>query len=143
MKKIMILLLGVLISSCSCKKNSSDKASVGSIEGNWELNYISGPKIAFEGLYPNSKPTINFNINETKVTGKNSCNNYGGNFSLDGVTLDIDEKTMFSTKMFCEGAGEQTFMDALGKINAYSVSEDGSTLTLSTGKNAVMRFRKI
>ena len=143
MRKIMILLLAVVISSCSCKKDASNKATVGSIEGNWELTSIPATKTSFESLYANAKPTISFNINETKVTGKNSCNSYGGNFSLDGMTLDIDEKTLFSTKMFCEGAGEKTFMDALGKVNAYKVSEDGNTLTLSTGKNAVMTFRKI
>jgi heat shock protein HslJ len=30
--------------------------------GAWELNYISGAKIAFEGLFPNKKPTIIFEL---------------------------------------------------------------------------------
>ncbi len=142
MKKIIIILLAVFINSCSCKKEISSKPGV-SIEGNWELNYISSTASNFEMLYPNAKPTINFNVSEAKVSGKNSCNSYGGNFSLDGMTLDIDEKTLFSTKMFCGGNGEKTFMEALGKVTAYSVSADGSTLSLLSGKTEILRFKKV
>lgn len=141
MKKVALILLVIFIGSCSCKKNSTD-AAPGSLEGNWELTSMSDHKSDFESVFPNAKPTINFNVNDTKVTGKNSCNSYGGSFSLDGIFLRIDEKTLFSTKMFCEGIGEKTFMDVLGKVNAYSISQNGTTLSLWKGKTELMRFRK-
>ncbi len=31
------------------------------LPGTWELNYISGKRIAFEGLYPDKKPQISLN----------------------------------------------------------------------------------
>ena len=33
-----------------------------SLDGTWELNYVAGPRIAFNGLYPNNKPTITFDL---------------------------------------------------------------------------------
>ena len=61
----------VCMSFCSC---STSKTAVkeATIEGTWQLNYITGPKIAFEGLFPNKKPTIAFNLAENKITGNNS-----------------------------------------------------------------------
>ncbi|MEO5651068.1 MAG: META domain-containing protein, partial [Ginsengibacter sp.] len=39
------------------------------LNGTLELNYISGSQIAFEGLFPNKKPTIIFNLPGTEVNG--------------------------------------------------------------------------
>src|SRR5690554_7428111 len=39
------------------------------LNGTWELDYISGPRIAFDGLFPNRKPEITFNLPEKKATG--------------------------------------------------------------------------
>ncbi|HRP54558.1 META domain-containing protein [Agriterribacter sp.] len=46
------------------------------LNGSWELDYISGPKIAFEGLYPGKKPFITFNLADSRATGNSSCNNF-------------------------------------------------------------------
>ena len=143
MKKLILLLsitLG-LLASCDSKKAVVPSGSQ-SLEGNWELNYISGPRIAFEGLYPNEKPNITFNINENLAMGKNSCNNYTGTFKVEGNKISFNEGGMASTKMFCEGAGESTYMNTLAKINGYSISEDGKVLTLLTGDIAMMRFER-
>ncbi|MDR6967497.1 heat shock protein HslJ [Flavobacterium arsenatis] len=143
MKKLILLLsitLG-LLTSCNSKKAVVPSGSQ-SLEGNWELTYISGPRIAFDGLYPNEKPNITFNINENLVVGKNSCNNYSGSFKAEASKITFNESGMVSTKMFCEGAGESTYMNTLQKINGYSISEDGKTLTLLTGDVAMMRFER-
>lgn len=36
------------------------------LSGTWELDYISGPRIAFQGLYPNEKPSITFDLSTKK-----------------------------------------------------------------------------
>ncbi len=131
-----------MLFSCNCKKDVSAAKHNNSIAGNWELTYISGPKIAFDGLYPNAKPTITFDEKENRVSGKNSCNNYSGKFTKDGNNLNIDENAMISTKMFCEGNGERTYMDALGKVNAYTLTDNGKTLNLIAGDVEIMRFTK-
>ncbi|RZK08021.1 MAG: META domain-containing protein [Flavobacterium sp.] len=143
MKKFTLLLALAFgfFTSCDSKKALVPTGSQ-SLEGSWELNYISGPRIVFEGLYPNEKPNITFNIKENLVMGKNSCNNYTGNFKAEANTITFNEAGMASTKMFCEGQGESTYMTTLAKINGFSISDDGKTLTLLTGDVAMMRFER-
>lgn len=117
--------------------NDIDQAS--SLNGTWELNYISGPRIAFGGLYPDKKPTITFNLPEKKAFGNSSCNNYNMTFTLDGNSINFADPV--STRMACEGAGEPTFFKMIKTVNKYSIT-DGRTLTLIMGDIALMRFEK-
>lgn len=139
MKNIFILVFfSTILISCKCKKTDS----VSKLEGNWELNYISGPKIAFDGLYPNKKTTINFDLKENHISGNSSCNSFNGKLVLDGTKIDFTQP-MAMTKMMCQdGQGEQVFMSTLEKITSYDVTDDGKTLNLISGDIAMMRFTK-
>jgi heat shock protein HslJ len=143
MKNIFALaLLSSLLISCSifkCKKTDT----VSKLEGNWELNYITGSRIAFDGLYPNKKPTINFNTKENQVSGNNSCNSFTGKLVLTGNKVDFTQP-MATTKMMCmdSGQGDQVFMSTLQKITSYDITDDGKTLNLISGDIAMMRFIK-
>lgn len=108
------------------------------ISGSWELDYISSARIAFEGLYPHRKPTMNFSAKEGKVNGNSSCNNYNATFKTAGNKISFGP--IMSTKMACEGNGEATFFSTLEKVNTYSVS--GNTLTFIMGDIAVMRLHR-
>ncbi|WP_426484368.1 META domain-containing protein [Flavobacterium sp. 2] len=133
----LVLFSAVLI-SCKCQKTDS----VSKLDGNWELNYITGPRIAFDGLYPNKKPTINFNTKENQVSGNNSCNSFTGKLSITGNKIDFTQP-MAVTKMMCmDGQGEQVFMSTLQKITSYDVTDDGKTLNFISGDIAMMRFTK-
>lgn len=145
-KRVLVfVLLGVALTSCKCKKSDTVAKSDGveKLEGSWELNYISGPRIAFDGLYPDKKPVINFNIKENQVSGNNSCNSYTGKLSVDGNKINFNDQPMASTKMMCgDGQGEQVYMNTLQKITNYDITEDGKTLTFISGDIALMRFVK-
>ncbi|TDD74186.1 META domain-containing protein [Flavobacterium caseinilyticum] len=134
----LVLFCSVLISCNSVKTANSQKAE---LQGAWELNYISGPRIAFAGLYPDNKPTITFNLKEDRVSGKNSCNSYSGTLNADGSKINF-KQPMMVTKMFSPGEGENVYMNTLQKIDSYSVSEDGKTLSLIIGDIVMMRFEK-
>ena len=109
------------------------------LQGNWELNYISGKRIAFEGLYPNKKPQVTFNLVTSEIMGNTSCNNFTSTYTLNAGSITIaDPKKM--TKMACQGEGENAFLDMMKKINRHSVS--ANTLNLLIGDVAVMRFEK-
>mgnify|MGYP003577548632 CR=1 FL=1 len=108
------------------------------LNGTWEVDYISGPRIAFDGLYPDKKPSITFNLPDTVATGNSSCNNFRASFRLNGN--DIKFSMPMSTKMACEGQGESTFFKTLQSINKFSVSDN--TLTLIMGDIAVMRLKR-
>jgi heat shock protein HslJ len=110
------------------------------LNGTWELNYISGPRIAFEGLYPEKKPTITFDVAGNKVMGNSSCNSFNGKLNVTGNKINFNEP-MAMTRMMCPGDGETTFMETLKKVDSWSVT-DGKTLNLLMGDVAMMRFSK-
>lgn len=141
-KNIFILfVVAIFVTSCNIIK-SKNEADTSTLQGSWELNYISGPRIAFDGLYPNKKPVINFDIAESKVSGNNSCNSFSGKLVVEGNKIDFTQPMMM-TKMMCgDGKGEQVFMSTLEKINSFSISDDGKILNFISGDIALMRFTK-
>lgn len=110
------------------------------LDGTWELDYISGPRIAFDGLYPDKKPTISFDAANQRITGSTSCNTFRGPVTIAGSTIRFSD-AMALTRMACPGEGEQTFLNMLKKVNRYAVT-DGSTLTFIMDDIVVMRFRR-
>ncbi|MGC4103189.1 META domain-containing protein [Ferruginibacter sp.] len=108
------------------------------LNGSWELNYISGAKIAFEGLFPAKKPFISFNLPRTEASGNGGCNGFGCKVNVDGNKIKISQ--VISTMMACEGGGESVFFKTLESVTSYSISDD--TLTMISGDIAVMRFKR-
>ncbi|UWY28575.1 META domain-containing protein [Flavobacterium sp. TR2] len=142
MKKYTFAVLSVLtllFASCTASKSASSGEDL--FGTTWELEYISGPRIAFGGLYPNKKPQITFDKKETKVYGNNGCNGYSAPYTLSGKSLTFGEPGP-TTMMFCEGGGEQTFLKQMEKITSYSIDKDGK-LNLIEGDVPMMRFKKV
>ncbi|WP_281226120.1 META domain-containing protein [Flavobacterium aquiphilum] len=139
MNKIIFLTVFICMSFASCSTSKTAAKEV-SIEGTWELNYITGPKIAFNGLFPGKKPTITFNLNDKKITGNNSCNNYFGALIMDGNKINFKDAKMGMTMMACEGNGDSVYMEALKKIESYTITDGGNTLNLLLGNVVMMRF---
>ena len=141
MKKNVVLLfflLALFISACSTVKSTKNADSLS--DATWELEYISGPRIAFEGLYPNKKPQITFNTKTNEVSGTSSCNGYSAKYTSNGKTISFGEPGP-TTMMFCEGGGEQTFLQMIKKVDNYSIDKDGK-LNLNVGEVPMMRFKK-
>ncbi|KAF2510839.1 META domain-containing protein [Flavobacterium zhairuonense] len=142
MKKYTLAIVSVLtllLYSCMASKGANNGGDL--FGSTWELEYISGPRIAFEGLYPNKKPEITFDQKETKVFGNNGCNGYSAPYTLKGNSLTFGEPGP-STLMFCDGGGEQQFLQQMKKITSYSIDKDGK-LILNEGDVAMMRFKKV
>lgn len=141
MRKIVFLIV-ILFAFTSC--NSSKKSSKNysdALEGTWQLNYITGPRIAFDGLYADKKPMIRFDVKKNKISGNTSCNNFSGDLKTEGTKINFSE-AIAMTKMACPGEGETIFLQALKKINNYDVTA-GYTLTLLMDNVAMMRFTKV
>jgi heat shock protein HslJ len=139
MKKVALLVvfIGMTLVSCTTTKSTMKTTS---LEGTWELNYITGPRIAFDGLYPEKKPTIVFDLAANKIAGNNSCNQYFGTLIVDGNKINFKDAKMGMTMMACEGNGDTVYMSTLDKIDSYSISEDGKTLRFMMGDVEMMRF---
>jgi len=144
MKNLISLLLiacGVLL-ACNSTRKTTVVPESSKLSGNWELNYISGPRIAFDGLYPNKKPSINFDVTNKRVSGNSSCNSFNGALKLEGNQISFTEPMVMTRKACIDGNGETVFMETLQKINSYSITDDGKTLNLIMGDIAMMRFTK-
>jgi heat shock protein HslJ len=139
MKKIALLIvfIGMTLVSCTTTKTASKTTS---LEGTWVLNYITGPRIAFDGLYPERKPTIMFDFAANKIAGNNSCNQYFGALIVDGNKINFKDAKMGMTMMACQGNGDSVYMDTLNKIESYTITDDGKTLNFLIGNVVMMRF---
>lgn len=137
---LIVTFLVLTLTACQATKNTTK--SPNSLHGEWVLTYISGPRIAFEGLYPDQKPTINFDLSSKKVFGQNSCNNYSGTLILDGNSIDFKKSKMIATMMACPGNGDSVYMSMLEKVDSYAISTDGKQLQMFGNKVLLMRFDK-
>jgi heat shock protein HslJ len=127
----------VLVLGASCNPKPDDSEAL--FNTTWELEYISGPRIAFDGLFPEKKPQIAFDKETSKVSGTDSCNGYSADYELNQNALSFGEPGP-TTMMFC-GGGERQFLNMMQKIDGYAM-EDGK-LTLLIGDVPMMRFKKV
>ncbi|MFE3871076.1 META domain-containing protein [Flavobacterium sp. ZS1P70] len=142
MKKIILALTILCLVFISCNSIKTSNAKTASLEGTWELNYITEPRIAFGGLFPNKKPTIIFDLKENRISGNASCNRYSGKLNVDGNKISFKEPIAMTKMMCMDIKGEVVYMAALQKIDSYSISKDGKTLNFIMGDTAMMRFEK-
>ena len=73
MRRITVAAFALLmmLSACNTLKNAVDASSdLSKLAGTWELNYVSGPRIAFNGLYPGKKPMVTFDLAEKRMSGQ-------------------------------------------------------------------------
>jgi len=143
MKRLLILtaLITASVAACTTMKSGTiGSEGLSQLTGVWEMNHISGPRIAFNGLYPGKVPIIEFNTREKKFSGNTSCNSFSGTLVADDSTISFNEPFIM-TKMACPGEGEATFIQTLQKVNTYSVSND-TTLYFMMGDIVIMRFIK-
>lgn len=140
MKTIHFLLLlfsfGMFSNCAGTQPNTADHL----YNATWELEYISGKRIAFEKLFPNNKPEITFDKDTQKVQGTNSCNAYSAPFTVREQQISFGEAGPTTLK-FC-GPGEKEFMNTMEKINAFSFDKKGN-LNLMKDDITLLRFHKI
>ncbi len=132
-----LVVLAIISYACSSTKKP---ASENLYNATWELEYISGPRIAFEGLFPDKKPQIAFNKETQKAEGNNSCNGYSADYTLNGDAISFGEPGP-TTMMFC-GDGEKVFLNTMKKVNKFSFDADGK-LNLMIDNVSMMRFKKV
>jgi heat shock protein HslJ len=144
MKKIhlfMVVMAALSLFSCNSTRRDVVTKSA-SIEGSWELDFITGPRISFQAMYPDKKPTINFDLKENFFAGNSSCNQYRGKLNLSNNTISF-KGPIISTKMMCPNIqGETTYLKMLDKVETFSLSEDGKTLNFLMGEVVIMRYIK-
>lgn len=142
MKNYILLFVAVLalsFNSCTTMKNTTSSSDL--YNTTWELEYITGPRIAFDGLFPQKKPFIKFDESKGQVFGNAGCNGYSAPYTLKGNALSFGEQGP-ATLMYCDGGGEQVFTQMIRKIDSYSIDKDGK-LNLLMKDVPMMRFKKV
>lgn len=94
---ILFSVVTLLMASCGSTKSSQSEKLYGP---KWELEYISGPRIAFEGLFPDKKPKISFDKETNQVSGNAGCNGYSADYTLNGTQISFGQPEP-ATLMFC------------------------------------------
>ncbi|MFT3793250.1 META domain-containing protein [Flavobacterium sp.] len=147
MNRLILLLIaaaGTLV-SCDAKKSATDavEADPASLNGSWELTYMTRTRQEVNYLYPDKKPFLSFNTKESKVSGSTGCNSFTGSISsMSDGEIRFDAENLAMTKMFCEGEGEGVFLQNMKMVDKFNFSDDGKTLHLISGDIDAMRFTK-
>lgn len=141
MKLITILLTVFALKSCGNSKAATN------IPNDMEMNQtkiLSGTyKITLVGNNKELPENIHLSFDETKnrVSGFAGCNNFSGNYNIDGYTIKFG--MLMSTKMFCDRFMdiEQHVLSALEQTNTFSLKDnslnlkDGETILIEASKS--------
>lgn len=132
---LALLISAVLLSACAGGTPAGPESP--DLEGtSWVVTHIRGEETTAE-----PQPTVGFQ--EGTISGNASCNSYGGEFTLDGSQLQIEE--VFMTAMACLDDGvsqqESAFMTALGEVSEARMAGDTLELFDADG-TAVLSLRE-
>lgn len=157
MKTILSVLIFSAILSVACNNSKEEKEALPSevpvaepvnmapesvtpsLAGLWELHSISDSKVNLAKLYPGQKPNLNFDLQGGAVRGSTTCNRFSCQVKIDGEKMNFGDPAM--TKVACPGDGEKVFLEALKKINSFSVI-DSNILQFRTDSIEIMRFSR-
>lgn len=104
----------------------------------WYLEYLKFNNMQF-GV-EDKIPTLEFK-DEAKVGGNGGCNNFFGNFSIDGRTIHIGD--IGATRMMCEGSMEleQAYTSVLGMPLRALFNENKLICTADGGNQLIFRYK--
>lgn len=123
MKKILLvfLLIGVALSACASGENNRP------LIGSWRLTAY-GPVDSTAPAVPDVEATLNF-TEDGSLTGDTGCNQFGGNYILEGNQLTFDN--IVSTLILCpelQMAQEEAIQRVLTETATFNI--EGDTLTI-------------
>jgi heat shock protein HslJ len=134
MKKLLTFLaLATLFSGMNACSSAKKLNITDLLQGkSFNVESIAG-KLLNVADYKNGLPSFNFGT-EGKLSGNAGCNNFNGNFKVDGRSLSLNPGAM--TRMACPGSGESDFLNALKQVTG--LKQEGSKLKLLNGATEVM-----
>lgn len=129
MNKAILFLLFIMILVNSCSTSNLVSHLVGT---NWDVTSILGESLVSEDI-AKGLPSLSFSDNG-KLFGSTGCNNFTGDFKLDGTKLSLNPGAI--TKMMCPGKTEQNFLNAIKQVT--NVKMSGDNLELLNGDKTVL-----
>jgi heat shock protein HslJ len=118
MKIFLTLLIASFFLAIGC---SSNKESVNTLLHDiWALESIEG-KTYSRVENQNLHPTVEIYLAEERFNGNTGCNNMSGKITVNGSKISFTN--IITTKMFCDGVDETSFISALEKANNYKIEK--------------------
>ncbi len=133
---LQITLISVVLYGCPQFATKPDL----SLEGpKWELVEVAGKQV--QQYLDQRKPYIQFDAENRRAAGFDSCNNFSGGYTLEGNKLTFG--MMASTKMACQHVMQQeaAFNDMLSTTNGYRIK--GNRLELLKDGRILGRFHVV
>jgi heat shock protein HslJ len=127
----------------SAQLTETQKGQTG-LEGiKWRLVELMGQPVK-RAEAESRAPFIQFDFNEKRVSGFGGCNNFSGGFEL-AEGLRIRFQPLMSTLMACpDMETEQMLLGIFERVDNYSLSADGKTLSLNKARMAPLaRFEAV
>lgn len=127
--------LVILMAFACAAQSGSGQAGEALADRDWALVALGDPPAPIGATaHP---PTLRLDSKESRASGFAGCNRFSGSFELAGARVAFGP--LLSTKMACERGMdvEARYLDALGKVDAWSV--EGDELVLGGG-GAALRF---
>ncbi|RAI89982.1 META domain-containing protein [Algoriphagus yeomjeoni] len=125
-------LIFLLFMSCAGTKAINPLNSLKS--NSWALSSLMGSGLDMS-QFAGGVPSLSF-LDDGNLAGFTGCNNFSGNFMLEGTGLLLDPGAI--TKKMCPGNGEKVFISALTKVKELNISKD--KLILLDGATELMSF---
>lgn len=115
-------------------------ATAGELAGTWVWQ---GATVGGQDVVLPSEPgafTLTFSMNG-QIAGTTDCNQYGASSQLgsDGV---ISISSLYSTKMFCEGAQETEYTGMLARVTRQALDPSGNLMMLVGEGEAILYFTR-
>lgn len=102
------------------QKQNSSKISSDALAGEWTVYTVGGNKVTGE-----TRPYINFNMDDHRIYGSNGCNIINGNFELSGNS-GLKIGNVISTMMACPDAPyERAINLALEAVQSFDITKKG------------------
>lgn len=137
-RPILLLILFYTLNSCGAQETVVLQIPEGS---QWELIAIYGDSTSLDQLYPENRPTLNFDTSEPRIYGFTGCNQYSYPYVLkkDSITLS---PAGIMTQRACLGEGEDRFMTALTPVTFIKVVQEKLVL-YNLNRKELLSFKKI
>ncbi|AKP51006.1 hypothetical protein CA2015_1569 [Cyclobacterium amurskyense] len=135
MRQFKILFTFILLFSFTACSSLNNINPLSLLMGNkWKLAGMMGKSLDV-GKFADAVPLLSF-MDGGKLSGFTGCNNFSGDFTLEGKSLSLNPGAM--TKKACPGTGESDFLKALSMVKNFKVVKD--KLVLMDGASELLSF---
>jgi len=130
--KAQITLIGFMVLSLISCNELKD------LQGSYDVVAVDGQDMTGQGITIN----IEMNEDENRISGNNSCNEYGGSFTLsDDASIELGP--IMATKIYCmeNAKTEQAYMNQLALVKSTEL-KNGMLHLMNAEGNVLIKAKK-